>query len=71
MTSDGDSRYWVHTGSHSEREPTVNRQERIQRTPRRRPDVGEAPPLQGCRYAPDTSDAAELIDRIAAILEML
>lgn len=49
----------------------MNRQERIQRTPRRRPDMGEVPPLQGCTYAPDTSDAAELIDRIAAILEML
>jgi hypothetical protein len=49
----------------------VNRQERIQRTPRRRPVSDEVPPLQGCRYAPDTSDADELIDRIAAILETM
>lgn len=71
MTSDGDSRYDVQTGSNCNEEPTVNRQERIQRKPRRRPAADEISPLRVRTHAPDTSDADELLDRIAAILETM
>ena len=61
---------WTSFGGTPDKEPAVNRQTRIRPAPRRRPRPVDVAPLAVAGFTPDTTAADELIDRIAAILEI-